>query len=188
MSNESDDSAELLYRFQRGDGAAFEALYARHGAPLRNLVWTILERADDSRLDELTQRIWTKVIDAPPGERIQNFRAWLAAVARNTCHDEFRARKRDRGTPVAEERADESPSHDHLAGVRADVRAAMDSLPADEREVLELRHGEGLAFSEIAARSGEALTTIQNRFYRAMNRLRPRLQAWAPFGRKARET
>lgn len=49
---------------------------------------------------------------------------------------------------------------------------ALDSLPEDYREVIILRHLEGLTFPEVAARLGRSLDSVEKLWVRALPRLR----------------
>ena len=52
-----------------------------------------------------------------------------------------------------------------------EVRAALDQLPSDEREVVRLAHFEGLTHSEIADRLDVPVGTVKSRSFRAHRRL-----------------
>ncbi len=54
---------------------------------------------------------------------------------------------------------------------------ALDRLPADYREVIILRHLEGLTFPEVAARMGRTLDSVEKLWVRALPRLRRALGA-----------
>lgn len=49
---------------------------------------------------------------------------------------------------------------------------AIEKLPADYRDVLILRHFEGLQFAEVAARMGRTLPSVHNLWLRALARIR----------------
>ena len=51
------------------------------------------------------------------------------------------------------------------------MRAALSSLPTEQREVIELAYFDGLAQSEIAARTGQPLGTVKTRVRLAMQKL-----------------
>ena len=56
------------------------------------------------------------------------------------------------------------------------VRAAVDSLDADEREIVRLQHLEGYTHSEISERLGLALGTVKSRSFRAHRTLAGKLK------------
>ena len=53
----------------------------------------------------------------------------------------------------------------------AEVRAAIDTLPADEREIVRLQHLEELTHTEVAERLGVPIGTVKSRSFRAHKRL-----------------
>jgi RNA polymerase sigma-70 factor (ECF subfamily) len=58
---------------------------------------------------------------------------------------------------------------------RARVRAALDALPEDQRNVVELAYLHGLSSSEIAERTAIPIGTVKSRTAAAMGRLRTEL-------------
>jgi len=64
-----------------------------------------------------------------------------------------------------------------IASVRAErVRAAVASLPREQREVLSLAFWSGLSQTEIAKRTGVPLGTVKSRVRLGMERLREWLE------------
>lgn len=57
------------------------------------------------------------------------------------------------------------------------LRAALDSLPADKREVLVLSRFQGLRYDEVATLLGCEVGTVKVRVHRAMKALRTRFVA-----------
>jgi|HubBroStandDraft_4_1064222.scaffolds.fasta_scaffold170859_2 RNA polymerase sigma-70 factor (ECF subfamily) len=71
-----------------------------------------------------------------------------------------------------------SPSHQAAKREQAVVLAdALDQLPEDYREVLVLRHMEGLTFPEVAKRMGRSLDSVDKLWLRALARLRQNMGA-----------
>lgn len=109
-------------------------------------------------------------------------RCWLLAIVRNTCHTWLDRNRRHEPAPLADgdEGDDEiSGGRDEddpprllirRAGVEA-VRAAIDGLPADFREVVVLRELEGLSYKEIADVAAVPVGTVMSRLARARKRL-----------------
>ncbi len=107
------------------------------------------------------------------------FQTWLYSVARNTCIDIHRRRKR---RPEAEEQeiAAQGPSPLDEAAKRYDadrVHRALATLPDIYREIITLYHLEGLLYREISDMTGLPLGTVMNRLFRARKKLREALEA-----------
>jgi len=62
------------------------------------------------------------------------------------------------------------------AALRGEIGAALERIPADERQVLELAYYHDLSQSEIATRLGWPLGTVKTRTRRALLRLRGALE------------
>lgn len=109
--------------------------------------------------------------------------AWLATVARSRAIDALRAR---RGNPATEEDLEERPvatnpldnpeEQTSLVQRAGLVRAALGSLPADQRAALELSFFHGLSHMEIAEQLQEPLGTVKTRIRTAMLKLHERLR------------
>jgi RNA polymerase sigma-70 factor (ECF subfamily) len=56
------------------------------------------------------------------------------------------------------------------------VRGALDTLPPEQREVIEMAYYLGLSHSEIAARLGQPLGTVKTRTRLGMMKLREQLK------------
>ena len=110
--------------------------------------------------------------------RDDNARPWLLTIVRNTWYSRV-----SRRANVAEVSADDSPRPErpdqeldpeerllrqHTITL---VRAALDELPDDFREVIVLREIEGMSYKEIGAVAGVPLGTVMSRLARARERL-----------------
>jgi RNA polymerase sigma-70 factor, ECF subfamily len=110
--------------------------------------------------------------------RDDNARAWLFAIVRNTWYSRVTRRAsltEAKGVDDAlDELIDDSPDPEERLlrqhTVRR-VRAALEQLPVDFREVLVLREIEGLSYKEIAAVLHVPLGTVMSRLARARERL-----------------
>jgi RNA polymerase sigma-70 factor (ECF subfamily) len=108
--------------------------------------------------------------------RGEDARAWLLTIVRNTWYGRFRRRAGQ--TTDFDEKSDDRPDDGLdpealLMQQRAvdEVRAAIEQLPVDFREVIVLRELEGLSYKEIAAVIGIPMGTVMSRLARARERL-----------------
>ena len=105
-------------------------------------------------------------------------RTWLLAIARNAAIDWRRSKGNRTGRETAIDDTlmlvDERRVEDTvIASLRAQrVRAAVASLPREQRETLSLAFWSGLSQTEIAARTGAPLGTVKSRVRLGMARLR----------------
>jgi RNA polymerase sigma-70 factor (ECF subfamily) len=103
------------------------------------------------------------------------FSTWVFGIARNTCIDEYRRRRRLVNLPPERDVKDDGPSPAEEAGraFRSDrLHAALEQLPDMYREILVLYHFEHLKYSEISEVLGIPMGTVMNRIFRARRRLR----------------
>jgi RNA polymerase sigma factor (sigma-70 family) len=106
--------------------------------------------------------------------RAEDARAWLLTIVRNTWYGRFPRRERPDHTTGFDEKSDDRPDEGVdpealLMQQRAvdEVRAAIEQLPVDFREVIVLRELEGLSYKEIAAVIGIPMGTVMSRLARA---------------------
>lgn len=145
--------------------ASVAGLFERHAAPLRAF---LAARCRDAELAaELLQEVALRLVTAGPRlDPARDVRAYLFQVAANVWRDHLRKELvRYRGSVQLHLEASDhtAPPADTqlLAGeLRDAVSRAVAALPASQREVLELRHRQGLRFREIAERLGRPLGTV----------------------------
>lgn len=184
---------ELAARVAAGDAAALAALYDRHAAVVFAFLLRIVRDRPvaEDLLQETFLRLWRHA-DGFEADR-GRLRSWLLTIAHHLALNELRrARRRpqpverretDRGETGATDvglalLAEPGPGPSQMAWEtvrRAEVAAALRSLPDVQRAVIEL-YAVGYSQSEIAARTGEPLGTVKTRMRRGLLRLRTLLQ------------
>jgi RNA polymerase sigma-70 factor (ECF subfamily) len=108
--------------------------------------------------------------------RDNDARAWLFTIVRNTWYSRV-SRRPPAETPAdgaADQRQDDALDPEERLMQRhtvARVRAALEQLPVDFREVVVLREIEGLSYKEIAAVVRVPIGTVMSRLARARERL-----------------
>ena len=167
-----DDDAIVLAA--RNDVDAFAPLYHRYARLIYR--WMYRETGNAETAADLTAQVFMQVLQRlhqyRPGE-VSTFRSWLFAIARNLLRDSWR---RYRPVSLPEELVDHRPGPEDVAIHRSlmdDVRAALDTLPERQREIVELRLS-GLSMHEIAEIQGtseNAVKVAQTRAFRTLRTL-----------------
>lgn len=168
----------LVARARTGDRAAFELLYREHVGRVHALCLRM--SGDRVRAEELTQdafvTAWRK-LGSFRGDSA--FSSWLHRVTVNTVLQSRRSEKRRRARHEAigvDRSAFGGAADGGAAGLRLDLERAIAGLPAGARQVFVLHEVEGLKYSEIAERSGQAVGTLKAQMHRARKLLREALE------------
>lgn len=173
---------ELVARIAVGDSAALGELHDRHAGMLLAMVRRIL--ADRSDAEEIVQEVflqaWHQAARYDP--RRSAVSTWLVLIARSRAIDRLRTRRVVARTldSFQQEKPERHTSPDEGSAVqraqqRVRVREVLGSLPAEQRQVLELAFYGDLSQSEIAERTGTPLGTVKTRTLLAMKKLRQAL-------------
>jgi RNA polymerase sigma-70 factor (ECF subfamily) len=158
----------------------FERLYAEHAQGLiAFLVYRTGDRvlAEDLTADTFERVLRTKVrFDRRKGSE----KTWVYSIALNCMRDQARRRAAEARAvernqmPVAVGGGFGAGSFDAVDD-RDAIHAALHVLTDDEREAIALRFGGDLTLPEMAKLTGEKLTTVEGRVYRALRKLKEEL-------------
>jgi RNA polymerase sigma-70 factor, ECF subfamily len=164
--------AKAITCAKAGDVSALHFLYVRYADDVQGYVESIVR--DRHEAEDITQDVFAKLITAIARyeRREVPFAAWLLRVARNAALDHLRSRRQ---LPFAEVRTSDQ-GHEQLGYERSEaLRAALEGLPEDQREVLVLRHLAGLSPPEIALRLGKSEAAVHGLHHRGRAGLRAAL-------------
>jgi len=165
------EACHLAAAIARGDEVAFRELYDRYRDRLFRLA-LVLARGDEPLAADVVQAVF--VTAAAKLRRVESeahLWNWLARVARQQL---ARTRRQQNKVPVvgvselpecADERELDSLLEDNL-------NAALRSLEADERQLIEWFYFDGLSHKQIATQLGGTPKAISSRLERARARLR----------------
>lgn len=167
----------LMVRYGRGERDAFDELYRRHRAGLHRFI----RRLTGPDADEVFQEVWLAVIKSR--QRYQptaRFITYLYTIA----HHRAVARLRRKGlydgeTCDGDAAADDAPGPfettlgGELAGA---LQAAIDALPAVQREAFLMQAEGSLSLDEIALATAVSRETVKSRLRYASRRLRIALE------------
>jgi RNA polymerase sigma-70 factor (ECF subfamily) len=106
-------------------------------------------------------------------------RAWLLTIVRNCCYSWRRGKRGTQDVPYDDEAHSMESSNRYPTDARAigdsergNLASALETLPAEFREVLVLREIEDFSYREIARVTGVPVGTVMSRLARARERLR----------------
>jgi RNA polymerase sigma factor (sigma-70 family) len=132
---------------------------------------------NDAEAEDVVQDACVRALRFFSSLRDNDARAWLFTIVRNTWYSRVSRRLPVADTSAAgdaDQRQDEAPDPEERLMQRHTVlrvRAALEQLPVDFREVVVLREIEGLSYKEIAAVVGVPIGTVMSRLARARERL-----------------
>jgi RNA polymerase sigma-70 factor (ECF subfamily) len=168
---------ELVYEAvaaaKEGDMSALHFLYVRFADDVCAYVRSIVR--DPHTAEDITQNVFAKLMKAihKYERRDVPFAAWIIRVARNVALDHIRA---SRQIPLAEVRTSDEGREQIGFECALSLREALERLPAEQREVLVLRHVAGLSPGEIADRLGKSEASIHGLHHRGRGALKAALR------------
>lgn len=159
-----------MRRFGNGDPEAVRELYERYG----RAVFTVAFRSLNDRglAEEAVQQTFLQAWRAAGTFDPERDPApWLYAIARRVAVDLYRRERRHQSATGDDPEVAVLPPSFEGAWEAWEVRCALDSVPAEEREILRATHYLGLSHAETAERLGIPVGTVKSRSYRAHRRM-----------------
>ena len=184
MAKRADDittlaDEEVMQLVQDGDPRAFELLFDRHGGAAFSLAYRML--GNRTNAEDVSQEaflsIWRSRLryQADRG----SVRTWVLGIVHHRAIDALRrnlVHDRRRGSAEGiEERFEADERTDVEVARREDarnVRAALDTLPAEQSRVIELAYFGGFSHSGIADMLDMPIGTVKGRMRLGLDKLR----------------
>jgi len=169
---------EIINRCLAGDVNSFEILIERYKRLIYNTAYRMLgskEEAEDVS-QEAFLRIYNSLAKYNPEYK---FTTWALRITTNLCLDCLRKRKGetlpiDDGFELSDGR--DTPEEEYIRKENQKlVQDAINKLPDKYKEFLILFHHRNLSYQEIMDITGESLTIVKNRLYRARQMLKEEL-------------
>jgi RNA polymerase sigma-70 factor (ECF subfamily) len=164
---------ELMAAHVAGDPAAFRALFERHAAGLERVMLRDLAEREEAR--DLVQQAFLQLhrarLDFDPKQRLK---PWLYTIALNLKREHFRRRRRrpEHHDTDAAERQPTPPRGQERTDAERTLSWALERIPSDQREVIELHWLAGLSFPELSESIGISVAAAKVRAHRGYVRLR----------------
>jgi RNA polymerase sigma-70 factor (ECF subfamily) len=169
------EELSLVARAQSGDQPALSALWDDITPKLYGYLRNVVR--DTPLAEDLLQNTWQKAIESltqfePRGVR---FSAWLFAIAKNECRQEWRSARPHMPLDEAVEYETRTTDATSLETAML-IEQIMKSLSEEDREMIRLRFLAELSFKEIATVCHISAVTARVRVHRAIIRARTILQ------------
>jgi RNA polymerase sigma factor (sigma-70 family) len=180
----------ILEEIGKGSPEAFEALYDRYSRLAFTVAMRVLsdEAAAEDAVQDAFLSIWRGAASYRPEKG--SFRTWLCTIVRYRAIDRLRG---ESGRAMHELNIDDSQDEPSLSDTWAEVaaelnkqqiRAALDELPLEQRQTIELAYWCGMSQREIGEAMRVPLGTVKGRARLALEKLRQTLQGreetWQP--------
>jgi RNA polymerase sigma-70 factor (ECF subfamily) len=184
---EEERDAELIAAYLGGSEEAFNRLVMRHHRTAFNLAYRFLNNYEDA--NDIAQEAFIRVHKSLKRFKGNcSFKTWLYKIVLNLSRNKYRWKKR-RGefakvsldNPSRDPESNPMDVPDEAFSVEREIRRkeiqsrieeSLSLLPAEYREILVLRHMEGLSYSEISKLLKCAEGTIKSRLHRARVEIR----------------
>lgn len=181
------DDQELVNLYIKGEESALSTLITRHRR--RIFSYIMLTVKDRAVAQDIFQDTFVKVINTlKKGQYNEEgkFLPWVMRIAHNLIIDNFR---RDKRMPtISGGKNDDGESFDIFSvlpmedknaeqaivqgQIRKDIRKLVELLPAEQREVLMMRHYYDMSFKEISEQTNVSINTALGRMRYALINLR----------------
>ena len=164
-------SSNLGARLAAGEEGAINECYSALGPMVLGYLRRFVSRDEaEDVLQRVFYEVWRNRDRYDPARSLE---AWVLGIARKRAIDQLR-RRRSNVVPLEELRDIAGDDGRELAERYAratEVRAALERLPAEQREVLTLAYFGDLTQTQVAERLGVPLGTVKARAFRGLRRL-----------------
>ena len=174
---------ELLNTYISGNEDSINVLLNRHRKRILDYIYMMVKNRDVA--DDIFQETLIKVVRfVQEGRYTENgkFLSWVLRIAHNQVIDHFRAQRQNKTVTEAEAGYDvlgslrfaERNVEDAMVSeqIERDVRALVELLPPEQREVVMMRYFSGLSFKDIAEQTDVSINTALGRMRYALINLR----------------
>jgi len=161
---QSDD--ELVLDVSRGNILAFTELFNRHKSEVVNFVYR--QCGDYAKAEDIAQECFLKVYhNASSYQGKGKLKNWLLTIALNITRSML-VRMSERNKPVAldpqiVDKGEGPSTRFQRSEMETTIQEALNQLPAEQKEVISLRHFHDLKFGEIAIILNCPVETVKSR-------------------------
>lgn len=173
---------ELILSYLKGNDRSFEILLNRHKEKIYTSIYLFVK--DSEMADDIFQDVFIKILNTLRKGKYNHegkFLQWALRISYNMCVDNFRRSKRRTKVSASEtfdifdvlESKDTNMEQDMIKSqLYKKVRELVDKLPAEQREVVILRHYADMSFKEISQLTRVSINTALGRMRYALINMR----------------
>ena len=182
MSVKKLDDRELINLYLKGNENAFAELLGRHRDRIYTQIYLFVK--DRDLAEDIFQDVFIKIIKTLRKGKYNHegkFLQWALRISYNLCVDHFRREKRRTKVSSSEtfdifdvlETKDENMEQTMIKSQKHTlIREMVDQLPAEQREVVILRHYADMSFKEISKLTKVSINTALGRMRYALINMR----------------
>ena len=171
---EADSGDVELAHAAKHDPRAFGELYERYHARVYRYVYHRVGTQVDA--EDITAQVFMKALEALPSyqPKRSSFAPWIFRITHNAVIDHYRRRKYQQPIEGVEKAAeDPGPLGQALALERqVELRALVDHLSPEQRDVVLMRYVGDLSFAEIATVMNKNEPAVRMLLHRGLRRLK----------------
>jgi len=170
---------QLIKRLKEGDSAAFGELYRKYRGRIHRFALKLLQRTDLA--EDIVQETFLKMHDAIATlDRNPSLASWLFTIARNEVYSHLRKERRNGQRVDADEVWIGGTVFDEVSEAETVeiVQRFVACLKNEYKEVLMLREYEGLSYEEISAVTGDSVSSVRSRLFKARKALTQKLKPY----------
>ena len=171
---------ELIDRIKEKDKDALREIYSRFSQTVYNLAYRMLRDREDSEevVQEIFLQVWNKADTYERGRGAVS--TWIINIARSRSIDRLRKLGyRDKNTELDEERLNSTTDFSRIIEDREEktsvISKALNTLPENQRAVIELVYFEGYTHTEAAQLLKEPVGTIKTRLRLGVIKLKEKM-------------
>jgi len=167
------DDSVVINRCKAGDRDSFRYVVERYQSEALAHALALLADREEA-LDAVQDAFFDAYKALERFDTARQFYPWFYTILRNRCFKLLAVRKKNTAVSV-----DDALILAPVSGVSPEDRIALEralvELSADERELVTLRHLDGLSYDELAERLKIPRGTVMSRLFYARKRLREKL-------------
>jgi len=168
------DDLTAIEKCKAGETNAFNHLVKKYQSEAIGHAVAILGSREEA-LDAVQQAFLDAYRALKKFDSTRRFYPWLYTILRNQCFKILAFRKKHAAISLNEVEILAQPENDSTSSEAALLERALHELSPEDRELLTLKHLDGLSYSELAERLGIPAGTVMSRLYYARKRFHEKL-------------